>query len=236
MRKIKYVLDSLGAPHDDNTVNKFYDFMELVLEKNEYINLTAITCRDEFETKHLMDSVICYGWPEIENANKIVDIGTGAGFPGIPLAILYPQKQFLLVDSLNKRLQFITEAAEKMDINNIEVMHRRAEDLGQNPDYREKYDLCVSRALANLSTLSEYCLPLVKVGGSLYAYKTKGGLSEIEDSLMARNLLGGSSDVDIRQREIPGFHLDHNVLVIKKERHTPKTYPRKAGTPSKVPL
>lgn len=236
MKKLKYTLDSLGAPHDDKTVNKFNEFMELVLEKNEYINLTAITDRDEFVVKHLIDSVICYGWPEIDNANKIIDLGTGAGFPGIPLAILYPHKKFLLADSLNKRLQFIWEAAEKLEINNIEVKHGRAEDLGQNPDYREKYDLCVSRALANLSTLSEYCLPLVKIDGYLYAYKTKSGLTEIDDSLMARNLLGGSSDVEIRQMEIPGFHLDHNVLIIKKERHTPNTYPRKAGIPSKVPL
>lgn len=236
MKKLRYALESVGARHDEKTVNRFYEFMDLVLEKNEYINLTTITDREEFEVKHLMDSIICYGWPEIDNANKIVDVGSGAGFPGVPLAILYPEKSFLLMDSLNKRLEFINEATEKLGIKNVQVLHTRAEDAGQNPKYREKYDVVLSRALSNLSTLSEYCLPLIKVGGCLYAYKTKGTLNEIDDSELARKLLGGSSEVEIREREIPGFHLDHNVLIIKKERNTPNTYPRKAGTPSKVPL
>ncbi len=236
MKKLRYALEAVGAPHDEKTVNKFYSFMDLVLEGNEYINLTTITDREEFEIKHLMDSIICYGWPEIDNSKKIVDVGTGAGFPGMPLAILYPHKSFLLIDSLNKRLEFITKATEKLEINNIKVLHTRAEDGGQDPIYREKYDLCVSRALSNLSTLSEYCLPFVKPGGYLYSYKTKRAVDEIEDSVISRKLLGADEDVEVRERKIPGFHLDHNVWVIKKTRSTPKTYPRKSGTPSKVPL
>lgn len=236
MKKLRYALEYLGAPHNEEALNKLYDFMDMVLERNEVINLTTITEKDEFETKHIMDSIVCYGWPEISEAKNIVDVGTGAGFPGIPLAILYPEKKFLLVDSLNKRLEFIKEATETLNIKNVEVLHGRAEDIGQNSKYREKFDLCLSRALANLSTLSEYCLPLIKPGGFLYAYKTKGTLNEIEDSAMARKLLGGSDDVEIRESKIPGFNLEHNILVIKKIRNTPKTYPRKAGTPSKVPL
>lgn len=236
MNKMRYALESVGAPHDESTVSKMYEFMEMVLEKNEYINLTSITDRDEFEVKHLMDSVICYGWSEIEKANKIIDVGTGAGFPGIPLAILYPSKKFLLVDSLNKRLEFIKEVTAALDINNVEVLHGRAEDIGQNSDYREKYDLCISRALAKLSVLLEYCLPLIKPGGFLYAYKTKGTINEIDESELARKLLGAEDNVEIRKREIKGFNLDHNILVVKKFKPTPKTYPRKAGTPSKVPL
>lgn len=236
MKKLKYVLDSLDAPHDEKTVTKFYDFMELVLNKNEFINLTSITDRDEFEVKHLMDSIMCYNWKEIKSANKIMDVGSGAGFPGVPLAIIYPSKQFFLIDSLNKRLEFINEACDNLNIKNIETLHMRAEDAGQRKEYREKFDLCVSRALANLSVLSEYCLPLVRVGGFLYAYKTKGIDPEIKESEMARKLLGSDSDIEIRERDIPGFELKHNILVIKKDRPTPKTYPRKAGTPSKVPL
>jgi 16S rRNA (guanine527-N7)-methyltransferase len=236
MKKLKQVLDELGVPSDIDAVGKFEEFMNLVLEKNEYINLTTIIDRDEFELKHLVDSVICYGWREIENAVNIIDIGTGAGFPGVPLAILYPNKSFLLVDSLNKRLEFIKEATKKLDINNVEVFHGRAEDVGRNPKYRESFDLCVSRACANLSTLSEYCLPLVKLNGYFYAYKTKRSENEIEESELARKLLGGSNEVEIRDGKISQFGLDHNVWVTKKIRNTPNTYPRKVGTPSKVPL
>lgn len=233
---MRYALESVGAPHDEITVSKMYKFMEMVLHKNEYINLTAITEREEFEVKHLMDSIICYGWEEIENAFNIIDMGTGAGFPGIPLAILYPEKKFLLVDSLNKRLEFIKESALELKIKNIEVLHGRAEDIGQNNLYREKYDLCVSRALANLSTLSEYCLPVIKTGGYVYAYKSKSAMNEIQESSLARKLLGASDEVEVRDRKIPGFHLDHNIYILSKIRNTPTTYPRKAGTPSKVPL
>ena len=236
MNKIKYALQSVGAPHGDKTVDKLYKFMDLVLERNEVINLTTITDRDEFEVKHMMDSFMCYGWSEIEKAHAIVDVGTGAGFPGVPLALLYPEKKFLLVDSLNKRLEFIKDATEELNIKNVQVLHERAEDMGQNKDFREQYDLCLSRALANLSTLSEYCYPLIKKGGYIYAYKTKGTVNEIESSETARKLLGGSEDVEIRTREIPGFHLDHVILILEKERRTPDTYPRKAGVPSKVPL
>lgn len=236
MNKMRYALQSVGAPHSQSITDKMYEFMDMVLEKNEYINLTAITDRDEFEVKHLMDSIICYGWPEIEKANKIVDVGTGAGFPGIPLALLYPSKEFLLVDSLNKRLEFIKEATAALGITNVKVLHGRAEDIGQNSEYREKYNLCISRALAKLPVLLEYCLPLIKPDGFLYAYKTKGTIDEIEESNLARKLLGASEEVDIRNREIKGFNLDHNILVIKKNKKTPKSYPRKAGTPSKVPL
>lgn len=236
MKKLKYALETLGAPHDDSIINKFSEFMELALEYNENINLTAITDRKEFEVKHFMDSIICYGWQEIENSKKIVDIGTGAGFPGVPLAILYPTKKFLLIDSLNKRLEFIKSACKELDIKNVETLHARAEDAGRKKEYREKFDLCVSRALANLSVLSEYCLPLVKVGGYMYAYKTKRTEHEIDDSIIARKLLGAESKPEIRKGNIPGFHLDHNILVIKKDRPTPRTYPRKAGVPAKVPL
>jgi len=236
IKVLRYALESVGAPHSEETINKFYEYMDIILERNEYINLTTITDRDEFEQKHLMDSIICYGWPEIERATDVIDVGTGAGFPGIPLAILYPGKRFLLLDSLGKRLEIVLKAAKELDIKNIEVLHARAEDAGRDKIYREKYDLCLGRAISALSTMSEYCLPFVKPGGYLYAYKTKRAEDEIEESSLARQLLGASDDVEVRDRKIRGFHLDHNIWVIKKERNTPETYPRKAGIPKKIPL
>jgi 16S rRNA (guanine527-N7)-methyltransferase len=217
---------------------KMLKFMKLVLKKNEVINLTTITERDEFIDKHLIDSVACYGWPEIGSAEEIVDVGTGAGFPGVPLAILYPEKHFVLVDSLAKRIDFLREALTELKIENIDPVHSRAEDMGRDKGYRESFDLCLGRAVGKLSVLLEYCLPLVKTGGEFYAYKTEGASTEIEESKSARFLLGGSKEVEVRPtgKSVPLSSFGHNIMVIKKERPTPKTYPRKAGTPAKVPL
>ncbi|MDR2611138.1 MAG: 16S rRNA (guanine(527)-N(7))-methyltransferase RsmG [Clostridiales Family XIII bacterium] len=246
---------------------KMLEFENLVLERNETINLTAITDRDEFLTKHLVDSCSCYGWPEIAAAARIVDIGTGAGFPGVPLALLYPEKQFVLIDSLGKRTDFITEAAQKLDISNVEALHMRAEDAGRDPGLRESFDLCVTRAVAALPVLEEYCLPLVKTGGFLYAYKTQNAEGELADGTLARSLLGGSRDAesrpigprrDMKARILEGpgpikgaenggsaaaklvgpgdLPFSRRIFIIKKERPTPASYPRKAGVPAKIPL
>lgn len=236
MEKLRQALCELGAPHDDKTINKLTAVMDMVLEKNEVINLTTITDRDDFVLKHIIDSLMCYGWEEIESSKDIVDIGTGAGFPGLPLAIVYPEKRFTLADSLNKRTEFINTVINELDIKNANTVHSRAEDLGRSKDFREKFDLCVSRAVAKLSVLSEYCLPLIKKDGWFYAYKTKMALGEIEESELARNLLGAERKVEVRETSLKDFHLDHNIIIMKKNRNTPKSYPRKAGTPNKVPL
>ncbi|MDR1954178.1 MAG: 16S rRNA (guanine(527)-N(7))-methyltransferase RsmG [Clostridiales Family XIII bacterium] len=241
---LKQQLNKLGIADAESAEARMLTFMRLVLERNETINLTSITGEDEFIDKHFLDSVACYGWPEIEAAEHIVDVGTGAGFPGVPLAIVYPEKRFLLIDSLGKRIDFLREATAAMKLENISVLHSRAEDAGRNKEFRERFDLCVSRAVGNLSVLSEYCLPFVKVGGRFYAYKTLNAVSEIEDSCIARELLGGASAVDVRTAGWNGCPPEaattgvsgHNIMVMKKVRPTPRTYPRKAGTPGRVPL
>jgi 16S rRNA (guanine527-N7)-methyltransferase len=186
-------------------------------------------------------------------------VGTGAGFPGVPLALLSPEKQFTLIDSLGKRTQFIEEAVEKLGITNIRVLHMRAEDAGRDINLREKFDLCVTRAVASVSVLEEYCLPLLKVGGYLYAYKTKQAEAELEEGKLARQLTGGAGREESRAIDISGLEsavdniyaakqnsvngsfrddaaLSRRIFVIRKERPTPKDYPRKAGIPTKIPL
>ena len=210
-------------------------YMEGILTWNEKVNLTNITDPAEFRIKHNADSLMCVDFPEFQEAESVIDVGTGGGFPGIPLAVYAPDKHFTLLDSLNKRLRIIDELAGELEINNITLVHGRAEDIAKKPEHREKYDLCVSRAVSNLATLSEYCLPFIRVGGYLLAYKGPGAEEEAKDAEKALKILGGSI-IDIRQTSMEEYGLDHRILVIKKVRNTPKAYPRKAGTPLKEPL
>ena len=214
---------------------KLEKYMEGILSWNEKVNLTNITDPAEFRIKHNADSLMCVNFPEFQSAKNIIDVGTGGGFPGIPLAVYAPDKHFTLLDSLNKRLRIIDELAGGLDITNITLVHGRAEDVARNREHREKYDLCVSRAVSNLATLSEYCLPFIKVGGYLLAYKGPGADQEVKDAEKALKTLGGSL-VDIRETTMEEYGLDHRILVIEKVRNTPKAYPRKAGTPLKEPL
>ena len=181
-------------------------YMEGILAWNEKVNLTNITDPAEFRIKHNADSLMCVDFPEFLEAETVIDVGTGGGFPGIPLGI-----------------------------KNITLVHGRAEDAARTKEHREKYDLCVSRAVSNLATLSEYCLPFIKVGGYLLAYKGPGAEEEVKEASKALKILGGSL-VDIRETSMEEYGLDHKILVIKKEKNTPKAYPRKAGTPLKEPL
>ena len=210
-------------------------YMEGILAWNEKVNLTNITDPAEFRIKHNADSLMCVDFPEFLDAETVIDVGTGGGFPGIPLAVYAPEKQFTLLDSLNKRLKIIDELAGELGIKNITLVHGRAEDAARAKEHREKYDLCVSRAVSNLATLSEYCLPFIKVGGYLLAYKGPGAEEEVKEAAKALKILGGSL-VDIRETSMEEYGLDHRILVIKKVRNTPKAYPRKAGTPLKEPL
>jgi 16S rRNA (guanine527-N7)-methyltransferase len=210
-------------------------YMEGILAWNEKVNLTNITDPAEFRIKHNADSLMCVDFPEFLDAETVIDVGTGGGFPGIPLAVYAPEKQFTLLDSLNKRLKIIDELAGELGIKNITLVHGRAEDAARAKEHREKYDLCVSRAVSNLATLSEYCLPFIKVGGYLLAYKGPGAEEEVKEAAKALKTLGGSL-VDIRETSMEEYGLDHRILVIKKVRNTPKAYPRKAGTPLKEPL
>ncbi|HIV80267.1 MAG TPA: 16S rRNA (guanine(527)-N(7))-methyltransferase RsmG [Candidatus Avanaerovorax faecigallinarum] len=213
--------------------SELVNYMKGILEWNEKVNLTAIKNPGEFVIKHFFDSFPAAKLPEFRNAETIIDVGTGGGFPGVPLAALCPEKKFVLADSLAKRLRVIDKVALESGITNITTVHGRAEDLGRNPDYRETFDVCVSRAVASLPVLLEYCLPFVKVGGTFIAYKGPEAEEEIKISSGALKKLGGKID---RIVDASDGTYSHNLIVITKSSSTPKAYPRKAGTPSKTPL
>ena len=235
MEALKKALGLMGGPSDEVTVNKYQQYMEGVLDWNEKVNLTNITDAEEFVIKHFIDSIICIDYPEFEEAGKIIDVGTGGGFPGVPLAIAAPDKEFILMDSLNKRLKIIDELCGQIGIGNVTTVHARAEELAKNKAHREQYDLCVSRAVANMATLAEYCLPFIKVGGCLMAYKGPDAEREVEEARKALYLLGGHVE-EIREGNLKEFGIDHKVVIIKKVKNTPSKFPRKAGTPAKEPL
>ena len=235
LNPLKKTLEAMNIENSQELIEKFRIYMEGVLEWNEKVNLTTITDPDEFAIKHFVDSIICANYPEYINAAKIIDVGTGAGFPGIPLSIISPEKEFILMDSLNKRLKIIEELCQRADIKNVVTLHARAEELAKNKAHRERYDLCDSRAVANMAVLAEYCLPFIKVGGFLMAYKGPEAENEVREAEHALSLLGGRAE-EIRNGNLKEFGIDHKVVVIKKVSNTPSKYPRKPGTPTKEPL
>lgn len=235
MKQLIEALDDMKISYNQNMLRQFQRYMELILEWNDKVNLTSITQPEEFIKKHYVDSIAICAFTQMKDATSIIDVGTGAGFPGIPLAILYPEKKFLLMDSLNKRVKIIEELSREIGLSNVTFRHGRAEELAQNKNYREQFDLCVSRAVANLAVLSEYCLPFVKVNGWFAAYKTIAAEQELKESLGAMELLGGRLEEN-KQLNIKGYDLDHRIVLIKKVKKTLSKYPRKAGTPAKEPL
>jgi 16S rRNA (guanine527-N7)-methyltransferase len=235
MKQLEFALKQQNIFVDTKTISKFEKYMKLVLEWNEKVNLTAVTDENEFIKKHFIDSILCADFDELRNANTVIDVGTGAGFPGVPLALVFPDKQFLLIDSLNKRIKILREILKELEISNVSVLHTRAEDLAHNSEYREKFDICVSRAVANLSVLSEYCLPFINIGGFFIAYKGSDFEEELKSAKRAINILGGEIK-DIRNKEFESFDLNHNMIILEKKRTTPAKYPRKAGIPTRTPL
>ena len=197
------------------------------------MNLTAITEPNEIILKHFIDSLTILN--EINNNSKVVDVGTGAGFPGIPLSIANESLKITLVDSLNKRLIFLQEVIDKLELKNIEIVHSRAEDFGQNKKYRESFDIATSRAVANLSTLSEYLIPLVKINGKCICMKASDVEEEINQAKNAINVLGGTIE-KIEEFKLPESDIGRTIIIINKQKQTPNKYPRKAGTPSKEPI
>lgn len=230
---LKEKLNEFNIEISDNQIEKFDKYMRLLLEWNEKINLTAIVEPDEVKIKHFLDSLTVLKY--IHDDDKVIDIGTGAGFPGIPLKIMKPDAKITLLDSLNKRINFLNIVIEELGLKNIETIHGRAEEFARNKMYREKYDVAVSRAVANLSTLTEYMLPFVKVGGKCICMKGANVKEEVDKAKNAIQELGGKIE------KIDNFYLsnndnERNIIIIKKIKETKSKYPRKAGMPSKEPL
>lgn len=225
----------IGYDLSGQQMNQFNEFYEMLVEKNKVMNLTAITEYDEVVLKHFIDSIVIYKRILDDNVKSIMDVGTGGGFPGIPLKILFPEIRLTLLDSLNKRILFLNEVIHKLGLENIECIHGRAEDIGHLPEYREQYDLTVSRAVANLSSLSEYCIPFVRVGGKFISYKSGNIDGELNDAKTAIQLLGSGIE-DVEKYTLPDSDMQRSIVVIRKEKKLSKKYPRKAGMPAKQPL
>ena len=226
-------VDALGITLSEMQLKQFYAYMNLLIDWNKKINLTAIVEPNEIILKHFVDSLTILKY--ISDGTKIIDVGTGAGFPGIPLKIAKPSIEIVLLDSLHKRINFLEEVIKQLNIEKIKTIHSRVEDFGKDQKYREKFDMATSRAVANLSTLSEYLLPLVKVGGKVISMKGSFIGEELENSKNALNILGGKIE-KIEKLNLPNSDMNRNILIINKIKNTPNKYPRKAGEPSKKPL
>ena len=236
VRKMEEGVKLLGIQLSEKQLEQFYDYFQFLVEKNKVMNLTAITEEDAVITKHFCDSLcLVKGFSDIEKTVSLIDVGTGAGFPGIPLKITFPHLKVTLLDSLNKRVRFLEEVCERLDLENVTCVHARAEDGGRDEMHREKYDLAVSRAVANLATLSEWCIPFVKPGGYFVSYKSNALPEEMRDGKKAIRILGGQVE-NIFNTNIPETNNQRSFVFVKKIANTDNKYPRKAGTPAKEPI
>lgn len=236
--KLKYIeneISALGMQITSDQAEKLLVYYGLLVEWNEKMNLTAITDFEAVVKKHFVDSLSIIQVINPEDVDNLMDVGTGAGFPGIPLKIMYPHLNVTLLDSLKKRIDFLQEVIGRLQLEKIEAIHGRAEDYAKKGRNREQYDLCVSRAVANLSTLSEYCLPYVKIGGAFVPYKSGEIEKELEKAKSAVFLLGGKTEV-CKTFVLPGTDIGRSLLCIRKVNGCPQKYPRKSGMPAKEPL
>lgn len=248
LSKFKKGLEELEIALSEEQFHQFMTYYEMLIEKNKVMNLTAITEYDEVIEKHFLDSLSLVKTSEFQSGlreesrngtrngtRKLLDLGTGAGFPGIPLKIAFPELDILLVDSLNKRIQFLKDVIGELHLTGIDAVHGRAEEMARRKEYRESFDFCVSRAVANLASLSEYCLPFVRQEGNFISYKSGDIEEEWKQSEKAVHVLGGKLK-QVLKFQLPNTEMSRSFVVIEKVRPTPKAYPRKAGTPSKEPI
>lgn len=236
MEKLREYVKEYGVELSDEQLNQFSTYYEMLIEKNKVMNLTAITEKEDVMVKHFADSIAvasCYDF--VTKEASLIDVGTGAGFPGIPLKIAFPNLKVTLLDSLNKRVSFLQEVIEALKLEEIQAVHFRAEDGAKKVEFREQFDICVSRAVANLASLSEYCLPFVKVGGYFISYKSGEIEEELQSAKKAISVLGGNVE---KMDYLNLCQMDYmrSFVGIKKENKTPKKYPRKAGLPTKEPI
>lgn len=234
-KKFLNKLELLDMNLSEEQLHNFYHFYELLIERNRVMNLTGITDYDEVNEKHFIDSLAIIKVIDLNRLNNVIDIGTGAGFPGIPLKIAFPQLEIVLLDSLKKRIDFLNEVISDLNLKNIITLHGRAEDYAKIPEFREKFDLCVSRAVANLSVLCEYCIPYVKIGGNFISYKSGNIDEEVKEAKTAIRVLGGSLN-DVVKFNLPQSDIERSFVRISKIDMTKKKYPRKSGVPAKNPI
>jgi 16S rRNA (guanine527-N7)-methyltransferase len=225
----------MGIELDEISYGKFIKYSEMLIDWNSRINLTAITDMDGIVKKHFIDSLKIFEFSKLKNARKVIDVGTGAGFPGIPMKIVNDQFEMTLLDSLNKRIEYLKEVCKELELRNINFVHARAEDGAKMPEHREKYDIAVSRAVANMAVLSELCLPFVRQGGYFIALKGPGVETELNESKKAITEMGGKL-LEVINVTIKDTDLNHNIVVVEKIGKTPLKYPRQAGLVSKKPI
>ena len=232
---LKNRMDRLQIETNENMLEQFDLFYHLLVEWNKVMNLTGITEYEEVVEKHFADSLSLARFLDLNKIHTVIDVGTGAGFPGIPLKIAFPHLKVVLLDSLNKRINFLNEVIAKLELKEIHTIHGRAEEYARKPEYREQFDLCVSRAVANLSVLSEYCIPYIRIGGIFVPYKSGEIDEEVAASRKAVDILGGQID-HVEKFQLPDTDIHRSFVFINKIKNTQKKYPRKAGTPAKEPL
>ena len=234
-RQFDEKLKELDITLSEKQQAQFYRYYELLVEWNKVMNLTGITEYEEVNEKHFIDSLSLVKVLDISKINTVIDVGTGAGFPGIPLKIAFPHLKVTLLDSLNKRIKYLDTVIDELELNDIHTIHGRAEEYARKEEYREKYDLAVSRAVANLSTLSEYCVPYVKVGGMFVPYKSGEIDEEVKAAQMAIKVLGGKQ-TEVVKFTLPGSDINRSFVKIEKVKSTGKKFPRRAGLPAKEPI
>lgn len=228
-------LKELGLVLSNDALQKYEIYKDMLVEWNKKFNITTITEEDEIYIKHFCDSLSLVNTKLFDDKKRVIDIGTGGGFPGLVLKIYNEELDMTLMDSLNKRIVFLNEVIKELKLSNVKAIHARAEELGVSNEHREKYDIAVSRAVASLNTLSEYCLPFVKVGGYFIAMKGPDVKEEVEESKNAIKLLGGELE-RIEEIKLPFLDITHTLIIIKKVKQTPNKYPRQQGKPKKNPL